>query len=80
MPARRDYAALPSWSPPDKPTEQIRLGKLKAEARKTKMNIEEEDSVGVRQIEADVALQVGNCFNDTSETRDKCAVPSDRLI
>lgn len=26
---------------------------------KTKMNIEEEDSVVVKQIEADVALQVG---------------------
>lgn len=39
--------------------DQIRLGKLKAEAMKTKMNIEEEDSVVVKQIEADVALQVG---------------------
>ncbi|CAB1116502.1 unnamed protein product [Ectocarpus sp. CCAP 1310/34] len=36
---------------------QIRLGKLKAEAKKTEMHIGEADSVAVRQIEADVALQ-----------------------
>ncbi|CAM9132644.1 unnamed protein product [Ectocarpus sp. 12 AP-2014] len=42
---------------------QIRLGKLKAEAKKTEMHIGEADSVAVRQIEADVALQTSRLKN-----------------
>lgn len=60
-PAVQEYlqnSALSSPAPSGEQTEQIRLGKAKAEARKMRMNIEEEDSVVVRQIEADVALQV----------------------
>ncbi|CAN0280124.1 unnamed protein product, partial [Laminaria digitata] len=37
---------------------QIRLGKMRAEAMKTKMNIAEESDVCVKQMEGDVALQV----------------------
>eukprot|EP00904_Undaria_pinnatifida_P005278 jgi/Undpi1/1880/HiC_scaffold_12.g05267.m1 len=42
---------------------QIRLGKLKAEAMKIKMNIAEESAVCVQQIEADVALQTSRLQN-----------------
>eukprot|EP00752_Nemacystus_decipiens_P018774 g16832.t1 len=57
---------------------QIRLGKLKAEARKTKMNIEEEDSVVVRQIEADVALQTSRLKNSQDATVTDMRAKSER--
>eukprot|EP00903_Cladosiphon_okamuranus_P005998 g5918.t1 len=57
---------------------QIRLGKLKAEARKTKMNIEEEDSVVVRQIEADVALQTSRLRNSQDATVTEMRAKSER--
>lgn len=41
-----------------------------------KMKIEEEDSVVVRQVEADVALQVIYCLKPSNTG---CAVPSDRF-
>ena len=43
---------------PNRTAFQIRLGKMKAEAMKTKMNIAEQSAVCVQQIKADVELQV----------------------
>ncbi|CAM9784780.1 unnamed protein product [Pylaiella littoralis] len=57
---------------------QIRLGKLKALASKTKMNIEEADSVAVRQIEADVALQTSRLRNSQDATVTEMRAKSER--
>ncbi|CAM9371140.1 unnamed protein product [Ectocarpus fasciculatus] len=57
---------------------QIRLGKLKAEAKKTEMHIGEADSVAVRQIEADFALQTSRLKNSQDAAVTEMRAKSER--
>ncbi|CAM9937642.1 unnamed protein product [Ascophyllum nodosum] len=57
---------------------QIRLGNLKAEARKTKLKIEEDSAVCVKQILADVALQTSRLQNSQDATVTEMRAKSER--